>query len=140
MPRSALASLTLAVILAAAPRAGVAAQPFAGTWRALATTGGMQCRFDLVMTTTNDYIEQARCGPYLTSQRGWYRVFANGTLSRVVTNWSPTQHLVVDAGGGSHFEPSSRPPGGSYRFTFTTPNTMVWRDVNLGGTLTWHRV
>ena len=139
MPRFIFASLVLALVLAAAPRAGSAAQPFAGTWRALATTGGMQCRFDLVMTTAGQYIEQAQCGPYMTSQRGTYRVFANGTLSRSVTNWSPAQHVVVDP-GGSHLEPSSRPPGGSYRYTFPNANTMVWRDLIMGGTLTWRRV
>jgi transposase InsO family protein len=139
MPRFILASLALALVLAAAPRAGAAAQPFAGTWRAFATTGGMQCRFDLVMTTTGNYIETAHCGPYATSQRGTYRVFANGTLSRAVTAWSPTQALVVDA-GGSHLEPTTRPPGGSYRYTFTNSNTMVWRDLIMGGTLTFRRL
>jgi hypothetical protein len=139
MLRVVFASLTLALVLCAAPRASAAAEPFAGTWRAAATTSGMQCRFDLVMTTTGNYIETARCGPYATGQRGTYRVFANGTLSRSVTNWSPTQALVVDA-NGSHLEPTTRPPGGSYRFTFTNANTMVWRDLIMGGVLTWHRV
>jgi hypothetical protein len=139
MPRFILASLIVSLVLSALPRGGTAATPFAGTWRAVATTSGMRCQFDLVMTTTGNYIEQARCGPYLTSQRGWYRVFANGTLSRVVTSWSPTQLYVVDAGGGGHMEPTTRPSGGTYRYTFTTTNTMVWRDANLGGTLTRHR-
>ena len=139
MPRFIFASLVLALVLSALPRESRAAGQFAGTWRALATTSGMQCRFDLVMTTSGEYIENAHCGPYATSQRGIYRVFSNGTLSRSVTNWSPAQALVVDA-NGSHLQPTTRPPGGSYRYTFTNANTMVWRDLLMGGVLTWRRV
>lgn len=139
MPRMFVGLLALVLVVVATPRASVAAGSFAGSWRAAATTGGMQCQFALAMTTSGEYIEQARCGPYVTGQRGTYRVFSNGTLSRSVTNWSPAQHIVVDAGGGSHLEPSSRPPGGSYRYTFTNAKTMVWRDLIMGGTLVWHR-
>jgi len=140
MPRLILAAIALMLVFAAAPRAAAADDPFAGTWRGFAATNGMQCQFDLVMTAAGRYFETARCGPYATSQSGRYRVFSNGTLSRVVTTWSPTQHLVVDATpGSSHYEPTSRPPGGTYQYRFTTPDTMVWRDVNFGGTLTFRR-
>ena len=43
-------------------------------------------------------------------------------------------------GPGGHYETNAKPPGGSYRVAFISPNTMVWRDVNFGGTVTFRRV
>jgi hypothetical protein len=36
-----------------------------------------------------------------------------------------------------HHESTAKPPGGSFRVTFTSPDAMVWQDVNFGGTLAY---
>ncbi len=130
-----------ALALCAVPLASAAQDPFAGSWRAAYPINGMSCQFDLVMTTTGTYNEIDRCGTYVTGQSGTYRVFPNHIVGRSVTDWMPKSHYVVGAAVGTgHYEPSAKPPGGMYRYTFTTANTMVWRDVNAGGTVTFHRV
>jgi len=113
---------------------------FAGTWRAAMTINGMQCTLTVAMTTTATYVENDRCGPYATGQSGTYRTFPNGLLVRTVTDWTPRQRYIVDAGGGGHYETNAKPPGGTYRVTFTSNTTMVWRDANMGGVATFHRV
>jgi hypothetical protein len=93
------------------------------------------------MTLTGTYSETARCGPYATGQSGTYRVFPNRILSRTATDFFPKTRYVVGAQVGTgHTEPNATPPGGTFRYTFTTPNTMIWRDVNFGGTITYRRV
>jgi hypothetical protein len=124
-----------AVAFGTLPLASSAQDPFAGSWRAFYPVNGMNCRFDLVMVPTGTYHEIAQCGPYVTSQTGTYRVFPNHTIGRTVTDWTPRTQYVVGSGN----QDTRQPPGGMYRYTFTGPNTMVWRDVNFGGTLTYHR-
>ncbi len=127
--------------LFAVPAAGAAQGTLAGTWRGFVPVNGMQCRFDTVMTPTGTYTETVRCGPYATGQSGTYCVFPNGVLSRTVTDWTPKSRYVVGAQVGSgHYETNAKPPGGTFRYTFTSPDTMVWRDVNFGGTITYRRV
>jgi hypothetical protein len=139
--RNALPLAALVAALFAVPAPADAQGPFAGTWRGFVPVNGMQCRFDLVMTPTGTYSETARCGPYVTGQTGTYRVFPNGILSRTVTDWTPRTRYIVDAQPGTgHTEYNAKPPGGTFRYTFTTPNAMVWRDVNFGGTITYRRV
>ena len=132
-----------AVVLAVAalPLASAAQSTLAGTWHGVAAVNGMRCTFDRVMTPTGTYSEIERCGPYATSQRGTYRVFPNHTVSFVVEDFTPRQRYVVDAVPGTgHTEQNATPPGGTFRYTFTSPNTMVWTDVNFGGTITFRRV
>ncbi len=133
--------VAVVAVLLAAPTASFAQNPFAGTWRGFVAVNGIQCRSDLVMTPSGTYSETARCGPYATGQRGTYRIFPSRIISRTVTDFFPRTRYVVDAQVGSgHTETNATPPGGTYRYTFTTPNTMVWRDVNFGGTITYRRV
>ena len=121
--------------------AGAFAQtPLAGSWHAFAQVNGMTCTFDRVITAAGRYSEIERCGPYVTSQSGTYTVFPNHTVSFSVTDFSPRQRYIVGAAPGSgHYEPNATPPGGTFRYTFTAPDTMVWRDVNFGGTITYRR-
>jgi hypothetical protein len=135
----ALAFASLA--LAAVPLAAAGQDPLAGTWHGSVTMNGMACTFDLVMTSSATYTEIERCGSMTTGQRGTYKVFPHRIVGLTVTDWTPKQRYVVDAAPGTgHYEPNAQPPGGMYRYTFTTPNTMVWRDVNYGGTVVFHRV
>ena len=66
-------------------------------------------------------------------------VFSNGILVRDVIDWGPRKRYVLDNGYSGHYEENAKPPGGSFRVTFTSPDTMVWQDVNFGGTVTYRR-
>lgn len=127
-------------VVSAVPVAGSAQGPFVGRWHGVASVNGMSCTFDRVMTTSGTYSETARCGTLATGQSGTYRVFPNHTISHVVTSWFPTQRYVMDNGYSGHYEQNARPPGGSFAYSFATPNTLVLRDLNTGGSLTYRRV
>jgi hypothetical protein len=109
-----------------------------GTWEAVVTIYGQRCTFNLVMTVGQHYTETLRCGNLMTWQAGTY-VFSNGILVRDVTDWEPRKRYVLDDGYSGHYEENAKPPGGSFRVTFTSPDTMVWQDVNFGATLTYRR-
>ncbi|HLY22183.1 MAG TPA: hypothetical protein VKT83_06905 [bacterium] len=127
-----------ALVLALAAPLGAAANPFDGTWQALLVVNGIRCAVKLVMSTGRRCAESIQCGGYMTWQSGTY-VFANGTLVRTVVDWEPKQRYVLDNGYTGHYEGNAKPPGGSFRVAFTSPNTMVWRDVQFGGTVTYRR-
>jgi hypothetical protein len=144
--RRALMSRLLAIVAASlslcmTPLPGAAQETLAGSWHGSVTVNGMACTFDRVMTPTGTYSEIERCGSLVTGQRGTYKVFPNHVIGFSVSDWMPKQRYVVDAVPGSgHYEPNAQPPGGTFRYTFTSPDTMVWRDVNFGGTIVYHRV
>ncbi|HEX3464257.1 MAG TPA: hypothetical protein VHS78_09455 [Candidatus Elarobacter sp.] len=142
MPRTASAlAAAVVVVLAALPLAGAAQDEFPGTWHATFPMAGMRCAFDLVMTANGTYHEIERCGTIATSQSGTYRIFPNGVISRSVEDWTPKQRYIVGAQVGTgHWETNAKPAGGTFRYRFTSPNAMVWRDVNFGGVITFHRV
>ncbi len=96
-----------------------------GTWKADLIANGQPCIIKDVITG-NRYSELVQCGSLMTGQSGTY-VFEKGQLVRSVEDWSPK-------GNGYH-----RPPGGSYRVTFTSPSSMVWQDLNTGGKLMLRR-
>lgn len=138
MPR--LSLFCAVVAIACVLPSPAAAQSLAGTWHATAQVNGMACVFDRVMTTTGTYSEIERCGPYATGQSGRYTVFPNHTVSFTVTNFTPKQRYVVGAVPGTgHYEQNATPPGGTFQYRFTAPDTLVFRDVNFGGTLTYRR-
>jgi hypothetical protein len=110
-----------------------------GAWRATFVFNGQTCVFNLVNTAGQRYSETLRCGTMMTSQSGTY-VFANSVLVRTVADWEPKQRYVIDNGYSGHYEPNAKPPGGSFRVSFTSSNTMVWKDVNFGGIITYKRV
>jgi hypothetical protein len=131
----------IALAVSALPAAAAAQMPIAGTWRAVAPVNGIRCTFDRVIVPTGTYSELEQCGPYKTAQSGTYTVFPNHTVSFVVTDWTPRQRYIVDAVPGTgHYETNARPPGGTFHVAFTSPDTMVWRDLNFGGTITFRRV
>ena len=111
---------------------------FNGSWKSNVVVNGQGCTFNLVMSAGQHYTEMLQCGTLATSQSGTY-VFANGTLVRKVTNWAPKQQYVKTATGGYN-QPTAKPSGGSFRVSFTNADTMVWVDVNFGGSLTYLRV
>jgi hypothetical protein len=114
------------------------AQKLDGVWKAALALNGQRCTFNLVNTSGQHYSETLQCGSMMTRQSGTY-VFSNGTLVRTVADWDPKQRYVTDNGYRGHYEPNTKPPGGSFRVNFTSPNAMVWQDVNFGGTITYRR-
>ena len=111
---------------------------FDGTWNSGLVINGQRCIIKLIMSPGQRYGETIRCGGYMTWQSGTY-VFANGTLVRTVVDWQPKQRYVLDNGYSGHYDANAKPPGGSFRVTLTSPNTMVWRDLQFGGSLTYQR-
>jgi hypothetical protein len=135
-PSTILAVLCFATFVLAVPRAF--GQKLDGTWKASLTVGGQRCIDNLVMGPGQHYSEVLRCGSLMTRQAGTYD-FTNGVLTRNVTDWDPKQRYVLDSGYSGHWEPNAKPPGGSYRIKFTSADTMVWQDINLGGIVTFRR-
>ena len=122
----------------AAPLIAGAQSPYDGVWRATLAANGQRCSVDLVMRV-GEYSELLRCGSLMTRQVGTY-VVSGGLLIRQVVNWAPRTMPVYDIYIGWHDEPTSKPPGGSYQVTFLSRDSMTWRDVNFGGTITFYRV
>lgn len=127
------------LFLALASEFAAAQNKLDGSWSAALAVGGQRCGISLIMQQGQRYSEMLRCGSLMTRQSGTY-VFSNGTLVRNVTDWDPKQRYVLDNGYSGHWEPNAKPPGGSYRVNFVSPNVMTWHDVNLGGNVTFRRV
>jgi hypothetical protein len=135
---NALRGVALVFGLAAATQLA-AAQNLMGKWVGSAVINGERISFTMTVTAGNHYIETAQMGTLMTAQSGTY-VLTNGLLVRSVTDWNPKQQYVLDPPYGGHYQPLAKPPGGSWKVTFTNPNTMVLQDVNLKGIVTYQRV
>lgn len=131
--------LTVVVfLLALGSQFAVAQNKFDGSWKASLVVGGQRCGISLIMQPAQRYSETVRCGSMMTRQSGTY-VVSNGLLIRNVMDWDPKQRYVMDNGYSGHWETNAKPPGGSYRVNFVSPNSMVWHDVNFGGNITFRR-
>jgi len=118
-----------------------------GSWTATVTLNGQRCIFNTVMGPEQHYTETLQCGSQGTGQSGIY-VFENGLLIRTVADFYPRWRYVVDvnpfapwrpADPPGHYEKNATPPGGTWRVVFNSANTMTWKDLNLGGVVTFHR-
>jgi hypothetical protein len=139
MIRNAVRTGALLIALAVVPLTAAAAS-LVGSWQGVFTLNGQRCTISVVMNTNASYVETLRCGTLMTQQSGTYKVFPNGEVGFNVVDWSPKQQYVVGAQVGSgHYEALAKPPGGLFKYSFSGPNTMVWRDVNFGGTITLQR-
>lgn len=92
------------------------------------------------MSAGQRYSELIQCPSMMTWQSGTYVVSPEGVLIRNVIDWEPKRRYVLDTGYSGHYEPNAKPPGGSFRVKFTSPDSMVWQDVNFGGILTFRRL
>jgi len=140
MLRNAFVFTAALFALSAVPIESSAQNPLAGIWRGSLAVNGMSCQDDRTISPTGTYSEVLRCGPYATSQTGTYRSFPNNTVSFVVQSFAPTRRYVQDTGYTGHWENNATPPGGTFRYTLPNANTLVFRDANLGGTITYHRL
>jgi|GEM_PF-1526706 len=145
MTRIGLRVVALSFALAAPFVAHAAQNPFDGKWEAGFTVNSWRCTANLVMGPGQRYSELIKCRPPVgdtqtTWQSGTYVLSKDGLIVRNVIDWEPKQRFVLDSGYSGHWEPNAKPPGGSYRVNFTSPNMMVWRDVKFGGALTYRRL
>ena len=65
-------------------------------------------------------------------------------ITFVINDWQPRSQNVYHATGtvGGYFtrEPTAEPPGGTYRLSFNSPNSVTMQDVAMGGVITFQRV
>ncbi len=139
MLRAALRTTALSIGLIAAPLTATAAS-FTGTWHGALAINGQRCTIEVTLAPNGSYVQTARCGIVMTQQSGTYKIFPNNQIGFTVINWAPRQRYVVGAQVGSgHFENNAKPPGGLFKITFTGSDTMVWRDLDYGGTISLQR-
>jgi hypothetical protein len=131
-------------MLVATLSASVQAQsdPWVGNWQGNATVGGIPMTFFMVIGPNHQYSQQVVSGPYRTMQSG--NLVANPTtITFQVLDWDPkTQaiyHPVGTTGGYYTQEPVVKPPGGTNRYQFLSPNSVQLQDVNYGGVIVFSR-
>lgn len=122
--------------------ASAAAQSFDGTWDGSTTMNGQHITYDCVMQG-NRYSETARMGDLMTKQSGTY-VVDGDTLIRSVEDWEPKRVWVTDQNSyeprpNGHWENTAKPPGGSWKVKWVDADTMVWKDVSMGGVVRYER-
>jgi hypothetical protein len=120
--------------------AGAEEPTLVGSWRGFA----QGVTFNLVVDADGSYSEQAIAGSVMTLQQGHYQFVAPGIVTFVVEEWEPkTQpvyHPTGTVGGYYTDEPVAKPPGGTWRIQFTSPDSFTMQDVNFGGVVVFHRV
>jgi hypothetical protein len=120
----------LAAILIVAIMSGVTSNAqvnlFVGSWRGITTANGMPVTINLVMGADQSYSELVQSGSIMTRQSGSYTFASNNVIVRQVLDWEP--------------KTQTQPPGGTFKFQFTSPNSFTLQDVRLHGVMTFNRV
>jgi len=118
--------------------------PFVGSWRGAAQVNGATITFNTVMGPDLRYSQQQIMGRYMTTLSGHYAFPAANVVAFQVEDWQPrtlpVYHATGTTGGLLHPGAGARPPGGVFRYKFTSPNSVVLQDTNLGGAVTFNRV
>jgi len=131
------------VLLALSPAAD-AANSIVGAWQAPLTFNGMQCRISIVLRPAGSYSSAQRCtnmgAVTETKQVGTYRMFPNNTIGLQVDDWQPKIQILPGPNGVNTAFPIRKPPGGTYQYRFTSPNTTVWYEKSTGTSITYQRV
>jgi hypothetical protein len=137
-----LAAITLAASMAAGAHAAPAVaqtQSLVGDWRG-AYHG---VNFRLVVEQGGAYAQTERMSRAVTAQRGVIQIAGPDTIIFVVQDWAPKMQNIYHpsgmTGGFWATGPVDKPPGGTYRVTFNSPNSITLKDVNLGGVITFQR-
>jgi hypothetical protein len=111
-----------------------------GTWRGAV----MGMAFELVVQPNGAYSEIERSATIMTMQQGEVRALGPGLIAFVVEDWAPKTMPVYHATGtvGGHYtqQPTTKPPGGTWRIRFNGPNSVTMQDARLGGMVTFQRV
>jgi len=83
-------------------------------------------------------------GPLHDDAQRPLRLSAANVVAFQVEDWQPrtlpVYHATGTTGGYYTQEPVPRPPGGVFRYKFTSPNSVTLQDTNLGGAVTFNRV
>jgi hypothetical protein len=110
-----------------------------GSWRG----SYMGIAINLVVSPDQRFSEQ-EISTVTTMQQGQIVPAGPGLLSFVVETWAPrtmpVYHPVGTSGGYWTEQPTTKPPGGTYRVTFNSANSMTMQDVSMGGSITFQRV
>jgi hypothetical protein len=128
------------LVLAATPAAKAQIGSLVGHWQ-----GAYQgVAFELVVQPGGAFSETERAGQMLTMQSGVIQTTGPGMITFVINDWQPRSQNVYHATGtvGGYFtrEPTAEPPGGTYRLSFNSPNSVTMQDVAMGGVITFQRV
>ena len=110
-----------------------------GTWQGEA----MGVAITLTILPNGQFNQQSAAGGMMTFLSG--RVVPGGpdVFTLDVEDWQPkTSNVYHASGAGGYYtqELVPKPPGGTWRVTFASPDTMTLQDVNLGGVITMLRV
>lgn len=139
-----LKSLIAAFALASLTTAQAQTASLVGSWRGFAQIRGAAVEFDLVVQPNGVFTETERSRALMTMQSGQTHFAAPDLVIFEVQDWRPrtmpVYHPTGTVGGYYTQQPTSRPPGGTWRLTWRGPNSVVMRDVNLGGAVTFNRV
>lgn len=115
-----------------------------GEWQGVTTANGASITIDLVMGPDQHYSQQVRSGSLMTQESGNYVITGQNVVTFQVVEWEPkTQpvyHPTGTVGGYYAQEPTAKPPGGSFRFQFTSPTALQLQDVNFGGVIAMNRI
>jgi hypothetical protein len=126
--------------LVATPAAHAQGASLVGTWQGLYQGIG----FQLVVQPNGAFSETERSATMMTMQTGVIQTTGPGMITFVIQDWQPrTQNIYHPTGtvGGYYTqEPTARPPGGTYRIRFNSPNSVTMQDVTMGGVITFQRV
>lgn len=135
--------LTLMALLAFGSAARAQEPALVGSWRGSAPSAP-GVTFNLVVGADHSYSEQAVAGSLMTLQQGHYQVVAPDVVTFVVEEWKPRTYSVYHPTGtvGGYYtdEPVAKPPGGTWRIQFTSPDSFTMQDVNFGGMAVFNRV
>lgn len=144
MQRNTLGFVAVLLALAAVPTACAAKDSLVGSWRTvidMSRYGGTgHCTEVRVITESRTYSSTVTCPRGTTMQSGTYTVFPEHTVGFKATDWEPKTRPVRDASGAIHYEDNPQPPGGMVEYSFSSPDTLVTRDINVGETTTYQRV
>ena len=149
MARRFLSLMALAAATAlAAPTAHAQGGNLAGSWRAVMNINGTAVEFDLVVQPNMAFSQTQRAGGGMTMQTGEIQQTGQDTVTFVVEDWEPKTMASYSfdpscAQPGQpcwHNIPTTKPPGGTWRYWFSGPNVLNMHDVYQGGDIAYQRV
>ena len=115
------------------------AQQWVGTWQGMAEGVAIT----LTILPDGRFNQQAASGGMMTFLSG--RVVQDGPnmFTLDVQDWQPktenVYHPTGTTGGYYTQELVAKPPGGTWRVSFASPDMMTMQDVNMGGMITMER-